>query len=168
MPDSRLIRSSTKSRKCTQRCWFPQEGISWILILSQLLLILYNPPFLSGSIQLVFKAGERLPKSFRQPLKGSLLISKYSPPAYSYTLIPIPIYFHFVFAFVFATFSFHRIFFSLFSTKHNTRHQAGVVNRCLAVSYFRTGNPYYHRRWFVSRSCSGWEGVGPNRYGRQT
>ena len=36
------------------------------------------------------------------------------------------------------------------------------------MTYFRTGNPHYHRRDFVSRSCSGWEGVGPTRYGRQT
>ena len=35
------------------------------------------------------------------------------------------------------------------------------------MTYFRTGNPYYHRRAAVSRSCSGWEGVGPTRYGRQ-
>src|SRR5690606_7278209 len=26
---------------------------------------------------------------------------------------------------------------------------------------------HYHRRKSVSRSCSGWEGVGPLRYGRQ-
>ncbi|SBT03526.1 hypothetical protein ACCAA_1050031 [Candidatus Accumulibacter aalborgensis] len=26
---------------------------------------------------------------------------------------------------------------------------------------------HYHRRAFVSRSCSGWEGVGPKGYGRQ-
>ena len=37
----------------------------------------------------------------------------------------------------------------------------------LAVTYFRTGNPHYHRRCVVSRPCSGWEGVGPTRYGRQ-
>jgi hypothetical protein len=37
----------------------------------------------------------------------------------------------------------------------------------LAVTYFRTGNPHYHRRGVVSRSCSGWEGVGPTRYGHQ-
>ena len=30
----------------------------------------------------------------------------------------------------------------------------------------RTG-VHYHRRGFVSRSCSGWEGVGPKGYGRQ-
>jgi hypothetical protein len=31
----------------------------------------------------------------------------------------------------------------------------------LAVTYFRTREVHYHRRGFVSRSCSGWEGVGP-------
>ena len=35
------------------------------------------------------------------------------------------------------------------------------------MTYFRTGTPYYHRRTAVSRSCSGWEGVGPAGYGRQ-
>jgi hypothetical protein len=35
------------------------------------------------------------------------------------------------------------------------------------MTYFLTGNPQYHRRNVVSRSCSGWEGVGPTRYGRQ-
>src|SRR5258706_6485630 len=39
--------------------------------------------------------------------------------------------------------------------------------RALAMTYFLTGNPQYHRRGVVSRSCSGWEGVGPTRYGRQ-
>ena len=29
------------------------------------------------------------------------------------------------------------------------------------------GNPHYHWRRSVSRSCSGWEGVVPLRYGRQ-
>ena len=29
------------------------------------------------------------------------------------------------------------------------------------------GNPHYHWRRGVSLSCSGWEGVGPPRYGRQ-
>ena len=29
------------------------------------------------------------------------------------------------------------------------------------------GNPHYHWRKVVSLSCSGWEGVGPTRYGRQ-
>ena len=38
----------------------------------------------------------------------------------------------------------------------------------LAVTYFRMGNPHYHRRSLVSRPCSRWEGVGPRRYGRQT
>src|SRR5690606_20915483 len=41
------------------------------------------------------------------------------------------------------------------------------VQRALAMTYFLTGNPQYHRRDVVSRSCSGWEGVGPTRYGRQ-
>ena len=41
------------------------------------------------------------------------------------------------------------------------------VFRVLAMTYFRTGIPHYHRRYVVSRSCSGWEGVGPTRYGRQ-
>jgi hypothetical protein len=35
------------------------------------------------------------------------------------------------------------------------------------MTYFLTGNPQYHRRGVVSRSCSGWEGVVPTRYGRQ-
>ena len=35
------------------------------------------------------------------------------------------------------------------------------------MTYFRTGNPYYHRRAAVSRSCSRWEGVVPAGYGRQ-
>ena len=41
------------------------------------------------------------------------------------------------------------------------------MHGCLTMTYFRTGNPYYHRRAAVSRSCSGWEGVGPAGYGRQ-
>ena len=44
---------------------------------------------------------------------------------------------------------------------------AFALNRALAMTYFLTGNPQYHRRDVVSRSCSGWEGVGPTRYGRQ-
>jgi len=36
------------------------------------------------------------------------------------------------------------------------------------MTYFHMGAPHYHRRGFVSRSCSGWEGVVPKRYGRQT
>jgi len=42
-----------------------------------------------------------------------------------------------------------------------------LTYRALAMTYFLTGNPQYHRRGVVSRSCSGWEGVGPTRYGRQ-
>ena len=37
----------------------------------------------------------------------------------------------------------------------------------LTMTYFHTGNPHYHRRGVVSRSCSGWEGVGPTRYDHQ-
>ncbi len=37
----------------------------------------------------------------------------------------------------------------------------------LAVTYFRVRNAHYHRRLSVSRSCSGWEGVGPEGYGHQ-
>src|SRR5260221_7859814 len=42
-----------------------------------------------------------------------------------------------------------------------------LVGKALAMTYFLTGNPQYHRRDVVSRPCSGWEGVGPTRYGRQ-
>ncbi len=45
--------------------------------------------------------------------------------------------------------------------------ELGVWSGALAMTYFLTGNPQYHRRNVVSRSCSGWEGVGPTRYGRQ-
>ena len=41
------------------------------------------------------------------------------------------------------------------------------TDKALAMTYFLTGNPQYHRRNVVSRSCSEWEGVGPTRYGRQ-
>jgi hypothetical protein len=36
------------------------------------------------------------------------------------------------------------------------------------MTYFHARAGHYHRRWHVSRSCSGWEGVVPRRYGRQT
>jgi hypothetical protein len=45
--------------------------------------------------------------------------------------------------------------------------RAVCIEGCLTMTYFRTGNPYYHRRAAVSRSCSGWEGVVPAGYGRQ-
>lgn len=51
-----------------------------------------------------------------------------------------------------------------------TPHQihGGVFDmNSLAVTYFRMQKAYYHWRWFVSRPCSRWEGVVPNRYGRQ-
>ncbi len=41
------------------------------------------------------------------------------------------------------------------------------IIRCLAVTYFYMRNAHYHRRNFVSRPCSRWEGVGPKRYSRQ-
>ncbi len=40
--------------------------------------------------------------------------------------------------------------------------------RSLTMTYFRMEEPHYHWRRVVSLSCSGWEGVGPTRYGRQT
>jgi hypothetical protein len=53
--------------------------------------------------------------------------------------------------------------------KQKTRHGPGLLFvRSLTMTYFRMGNPHYHRRGVVSLSCSGWEGVGPTRYGRQT
>ena len=55
-------------------------------------------------------------------------------------------------------------------TQIETPHQihGGVFGmNSLAVTYFRMQKAYYHWRWFVSRPCSRWEGVGPNRYGRQ-
>src|SRR5438477_12966341 len=42
-----------------------------------------------------------------------------------------------------------------------------VREGCLTMTYFRMGNPHYHRRAAVSRSCSGWEGVVPTGCGRQ-
>ena len=36
------------------------------------------------------------------------------------------------------------------------------------MSYFHGREAHYHRRKSVSRSCSGWEGVVPLHYGRQT
>jgi hypothetical protein len=36
------------------------------------------------------------------------------------------------------------------------------------MTYFHMEEPHYHWRGVVSLSCSGWEGVGPTRYGRQT
>ena len=36
------------------------------------------------------------------------------------------------------------------------------------MTYFHMEEPHSHWRGVVSLSCSGWEGVGPTRYGRQT
>ena len=44
----------------------------------------------------------------------------------------------------------------------------GFVVESLAVTYFRMREAHYHWRRIVSRPCSGWEGVVPIRYGRQT
>lgn len=38
----------------------------------------------------------------------------------------------------------------------------------LVLTYFRERGAHYHWRGLVSRSCSGWEGVVPRRYGHQT
>ena len=53
--------------------------------------------------------------------------------------------------------------------KQKTRHEAGLFagkesdDDLLSHTY-----AHYHRRKVVSLSCSGWEGVGPTRYDRQT
>ena len=52
-------------------------------------------------------------------------------------------------------------------TKTARTRRAVLFEGCLTMTYFRTGDPYYHRRLTVSRSCSGWEGVGPAGCGRQ-
>ncbi len=54
--------------------------------------------------------------------------------------------------------------------RQSKRPTAGVgllLCGCLTMTYFRMGNPHYHRRAAVSRSCSGWEGVVPAGCGRQ-
>jgi hypothetical protein len=40
--------------------------------------------------------------------------------------------------------------------------------RSLTMTYFHRRSAYYHWRGSVSPSCSGWEGVVPLCYGRQT
>ena len=42
------------------------------------------------------------------------------------------------------------------------------VGLSLTMTYFHESGSHYHRRVPVSRSCSGWEGVGPEGYCRQT
>ena len=55
-----------------------------------------------------------------------------------------------------------------YKDKRPTSAEVGrLFDKALAMTYFLTGNPQYHRRGVVSRSCSGREGVGPTRYGRQ-
>ncbi len=46
--------------------------------------------------------------------------------------------------------------------------RAFLFIRSLTMTYFHIRDVHYHRRKVVSLSCSGWEGVGPTRYGRQT
>ena len=53
------------------------------------------------------------------------------------------------------------------SKKPNRARLGFLLGGCLTMTYFRMGNPHYHRRATVSRSCSGWEGVVPAGYGRQ-
>src|SRR3569832_1425567 len=44
----------------------------------------------------------------------------------------------------------------------------GIRIRSLTMTYFHRRVAYYHWRGSVSPSCSGWEGVVPLCYGRQT
>src|ERR1700736_6294286 len=54
------------------------------------------------------------------------------------------------------------------SPKQKPNHKVGLLlEGCLTMTYFRTGNLHYHRRAAVSRSCSRWEGVVPTGCGRQ-
>src|ERR1700704_3123348 len=54
------------------------------------------------------------------------------------------------------------------SPKQKPNFMAGLLlEGCLTMTYFRTGNLHYHRRAAVSRSCSRWEGVVPTGCGRQ-
>ena len=46
--------------------------------------------------------------------------------------------------------------------------QLGLIGmRCLAVTYFRMGDPHYHRRTTVSLPSSGWDRVVHARYVHQ-
>lgn len=51
--------------------------------------------------------------------------------------------------------------------KHPSSERAGVLMGEPGDDLLSHGNPHYHRRGVVSRSCSGWEGVVPTRYGHQ-
>jgi len=52
------------------------------------------------------------------------------------------------------------------SHKQQSPHMEGfvVLINSLRMTYFRMRRAYYHWRWIVSRPCSRWEGVVPNRY----
>ena len=56
----------------------------------------------------------------------------------------------------------------VFDKKTRTPYGFFLKGGCLTMSYFHGREAHYHRRKSVSRSCSGWEGVVPLRYGRQT
>ena len=61
---------------------------------------------------------------------------------------------------------------TIHSSLHRSNDNALVVEGAICKEsdddLLSHGNPHYHRRKVVSLSCSGWEGVGPTRYGRQT
>ena len=55
------------------------------------------------------------------------------------------------------------------TTKNPAFPKAGLKNKGVwRRPTFTSENAHYHRRKAVSRSCSGWEGVVPARYVRQT
>ena len=45
--------------------------------------------------------------------------------------------------------------------------KSGFRKKTLAMTYFRIRDLHYHRRGEVSLLSSGWDQVGPTRYGRQ-
>ncbi len=52
-------------------------------------------------------------------------------------------------------------------SKHPSSRELGCFEGEPGDDLLSHGNPHYHRRGVVSRSCSGWEGVVPTRYGHQ-
>ena len=52
-------------------------------------------------------------------------------------------------------------------TKKKGHPKVALSDNCLTMSYFHKLDAHYHRRYGVSLSCSGWEGVVPPRYGHQ-
>ena len=54
-------------------------------------------------------------------------------------------------------------------TKKKARTEYGLFHEWVSDDVLLSrARAHYHRRKSVSRSCSGWEGVVPLRYGRQT